>query len=230
MYMFFMGAIPLPVPPSKLEIKTKSRNKTIDLLNDGEVSVLKEGGLAEISFTALLPRFKLPFSSPVHLDPSVYLTLFELYKTEKTVFQFIVIRTLPNFLPLKPTNIKCTLEDFTVIEDASNGLDITVNITLKQYKEAGLKILKNLATALTVAGAVMATGSAVATAIVNSNRSKETAPKNKTYTVKKGDTLYGIAKKELGDGSKWKEIYNLNKDKIKNPDLIYPDQKLTLPN
>ena len=40
MYMFFMGVIPLPVPPSKLEIKTKSRNKTIDLLNDGEVSVL----------------------------------------------------------------------------------------------------------------------------------------------------------------------------------------------
>lgn len=227
MYMFFMGVIPLPVPPSKLEIKTKSRNKTIDLLNDGEVSVLKEGGLAEISFTALLPRYKLPFSSPAHLDPSIYLTLFELYKSEKQVFQFIVVRTLPNFLPLKPTNIKCTLEDFTVIEDASNGLDVTVNITLKQYKEARLKtvtVIDKIATVLSVAGSVMATAS------VSIPRSKETAPKNKTYTVKKGDTLYNISKKELGDGSRWKEIYNLNKDKIKNPDLIYPDQKLTLPN
>ena len=54
--------------------------------------------------------------------------------------------------------------------------------------------------------------------------------KNKTYIVKKGDCLYNIAKKELGDGARWKEIYNLNKDKIENPDLIYPDQKLTLPN
>lgn len=227
MYMFFMGAIPLPVPPSKLEIKTKSRNKTIDLLNDGEVSVVKEGGLAEISFTALLPRFKLPFSSPVHLDPSVYLTLFELLKSEKQVFQFIVVRTLPNYLPLKPTNIKCTLEDFTVIEDAGNGLDVTVNITLKQYKEAGLKTVKlieNIATALSVAGSAMATASVLIP------RSKETAPKNTTYTVKKGDTLYNISKKELGDGARWKEIYNLNKDKIENPDLIYPDQKLTLPN
>ena len=228
MYMFFMGAIPLPVPPSKLEIKTKSRNKTIDLLNDGEVSILKEAGLAEISFTALLPRHKLPFSSPAHLDPSVYLKQFEYLKSEKKVFQFIVVRTLPNFAPLKPTNIKCTLEDFTVIEDASNGLDVTVNITLKQYKEAGLKEVKIIneviATGLSVAGSIMATASIAIT------RSKETAPKHKTYIVKKGDSLWNISKKELGDGARWKEIYNLNKDKIKNPDLIYPDQKLTLPN
>ena len=51
----------------------------------------------------------------------------------------------------------------------------------------------------------------------------------KTYTVVKGDCLWNIAKKYLGSGSKWREIYNLNKDKIKNANLIYPGQVLKMP-
>jgi len=47
--------------------------------------------------------------------------------------------------------------------------------------------------------------------------------------VVKGDTLYDIAGKTLGDVNRWPEIYNLNKDKIENPDLIYPGQVLKLP-
>ena len=38
-----------------------------------------------------------------------------------------------------------------------------------------------------------------------------------------------IAKKQLGNGADYTKIYNLNKDKIKNPNLIYPGQVLTLP-
>jgi len=49
------------------------------------------------------------------------------------------------------------------------------------------------------------------------------------YTVVKGDCLWKIAEKELGDGRRYIEIYNLNRDKIKNPDLIYVGQKLILP-
>ncbi len=51
----------------------------------------------------------------------------------------------------------------------------------------------------------------------------------KTYTVKKGDCLWNIAASELGDGSRWPEIYELNKDKINNPRLIYAGQELVLP-
>lgn len=51
----------------------------------------------------------------------------------------------------------------------------------------------------------------------------------KTYTVKPGDCLYNISKSTLGDGGRYKEIYSLNKDKLKNPNLIYPGQVLQLP-
>ena len=50
-----------------------------------------------------------------------------------------------------------------------------------------------------------------------------------TYTVKSGDSLSKIAKAQYGDASKWKRIYEANREKIKNPDLIYPGQEFTIP-
>jgi nucleoid-associated protein YgaU len=59
--------------------------------------------------------------------------------------------------------------------------------------------------------------------------SSTTAPGGRTVTVKSGDSLSKIAKRELGDANRWTAIYEANKDKIKNPDLIHPGQVLTLP-
>ena len=55
------------------------------------------------------------------------------------------------------------------------------------------------------------------------------APAEKTYVVKAGDSLSKIAKAEYGDASKWKKIFEANRDQIKNPDLIHPGQKLRIP-
>jgi nucleoid-associated protein YgaU len=47
--------------------------------------------------------------------------------------------------------------------------------------------------------------------------------------VKKGDTLSKIAGQEYGDASEWRRIFDANRDKIKDPDLIHPGQELTIP-
>jgi nucleoid-associated protein YgaU len=52
---------------------------------------------------------------------------------------------------------------------------------------------------------------------------------DRTYTVVAGDSLSKIAKREYGDASQWKRIYDANKDEIKNPDLIYPGQTFRIP-
>jgi nucleoid-associated protein YgaU len=52
---------------------------------------------------------------------------------------------------------------------------------------------------------------------------------NKTYTVKDGDTLWAIAKRELGSPFAWPDLWGVNREQIRNPDLIYPDQVLRLP-
>jgi nucleoid-associated protein YgaU len=51
----------------------------------------------------------------------------------------------------------------------------------------------------------------------------------KTYEVKAGDTLSKIAKQEYGDAGQWRRIYEANKDLLKDPDKIFPGQKLRIP-
>ena len=52
---------------------------------------------------------------------------------------------------------------------------------------------------------------------------------DRRHVAQKGETLSSIAGSRLGDASRWPEIYNLNRDKIENPKLIYPGQILKLP-
>ena len=51
----------------------------------------------------------------------------------------------------------------------------------------------------------------------------------KTYTVKSGDTLGGIAKAHLGSAGAYMKIFELNKDQLTDPDKIKPGQVLRLP-
>lgn len=54
-------------------------------------------------------------------------------------------------------------------------------------------------------------------------------PPPKVYTVKPGDSLWAIARRLLGDGSRWREIYEANKGVIgPDPNLIYPGQELRI--
>jgi len=57
------------------------------------------------------------------------------------------------------------------------------------------------------------------------------APPVISYTVVRGDCLWNIAKKKehYGNGFAWPVIYKANRDKIKNPDLIYPAQVFSIP-
>lgn len=51
----------------------------------------------------------------------------------------------------------------------------------------------------------------------------------KEYTIQIGDTFWKIAEKELGSGSRWQSIYELNKDKMKEPNKLKAGQKIIIP-
>lgn len=49
------------------------------------------------------------------------------------------------------------------------------------------------------------------------------------YTIKSGDTLWAIASKFLGNGAKYPEIFEANREVIEDPDKIFPGQKIRIP-
>lgn len=221
-YYFYLGKTLLPVAPQKLQLKIKNTSKTYTLINEGEINVLKTPGLTDIEFDALLPNVKYPFATykSGFKGAKTFLEVLKNYKQNKETFQFIVTRTLPNGKMLFDTNMKVSLESYTIKEDAkSYGMDVMVTIKLKQYRDFSTKTC-NIQFASTKPKVV-----------VQPVRPPENPPKpaNQTYTVVKGDCLWNIAKKFYGNGSKYTVIFNANRDKIKNANLIYPGQVLTIP-
>ena len=140
-YQFFMDKMLCPVAPSKLELKINGLNKTMTLINEGEINVLKKAGLTDVSFDLLLPNVKYPFATykSGFKNAKYFLDKLESLKTEKKAFQFIVTRTFPNGKMLFDTNMKVSLEDYTIKENSGEGFDVVVSIKLKQYKDYGTK-------------------------------------------------------------------------------------------
>ena len=60
-------------------------------------------------------------------------------------------------------------------------------------------------------------------------KSGSSSTANKVYVVVSGDSLSKIAKREYGDAGAWTRIFEANKDILKDPDKIFPGQKLKIP-
>lgn len=215
-YFFYLGKLLLPVTPEKLQLKIKNNNKTMQLINFSEINILKSAGLTEITFDALLPNTKYPFATykDGFQKASYYLEELEKLKIDMKPFQFIVTRRKPTGEVIYDTNMKVSLEDYTILEQASLGFDNKVSIKLKQYKDYSTKTIKLTTEQKNNQKTIVATQ--------QNTRESNNSPKTQNYTVVKGDCLWSIAKKYYGDGSQYTKIYNANKDKIKNPNLIYP--------
>jgi nucleoid-associated protein YgaU len=73
-------------------------------------------------------------------------------------------------------------------------------------------------------------GSSSAQTPLQRQQEEHAAPQGgRSYTVRSGDSLSKIAKEVYGDASKWRAIYEANRDTITNPDLIHPGDVLQLP-
>ena len=219
MYSFFIDGMELPIAPQKLTVKIKGNNKTLTLINEGDINFLRAPGLTEIPFAAVLPMLGQYSFANGYRRPDSYLNKLESLMTDKEPFRFLVSRVAPSGRLLYDTNMKVSLENYTVTEDATKGPDVTVSITLKQYISYSTKTV------------TVVKPKPEKKPVVQQKKKRETssAPKVKTYTVKSGDCLWNIAKKYYGNGAQYTKIYNANKGKIKNPNLIYPGQVLTIP-
>ncbi len=222
-YEVYLDDIRLPIPPEKIPISYPGQNKTANLINGEEINLVRPAGLAEISLDVVFPQMDYPAAV---WDGSVdnaedFLDHLQDLKESKTPFEFIVIRDGPGRFSSFDTNLDVTLEDYKVSDDVKEGFDLTVSISLKEYRNYGTKIM-NFVLIEDEAETVQASE--------ESGTERKGEPENAgSYTVVSGDSLWKIAKQLLGNGNRWQELYDLNRDKISNPNLIRPGQVLTIP-
>lgn len=220
-----------PITPSKLSIKVGSNNKVVNLIDEGDINILKSPSLIEVEFEARFPMRNYPYSRSVDSFHNYY-DFIKSLKEDKKSFRFIVARSTPNGNRTWDTNLLVALEDFEIVEDADEGDDVLITFKLKQYKPYGITTIQ------------VKQQSTTPTTTSTSDKPRDTGnkgSKSETYTIKSGDTLWAIAKKFYGDGSKWKKIYEANKSVIEstakqrgyksssNGHWIFPNTKLTIP-
>ncbi|RPI06358.1 MAG: LysM peptidoglycan-binding domain-containing protein [Ignavibacteriae bacterium] len=126
-----------------------------------------------------------------------------------------------------------------LVHSGKNGehlgqLDILVDKTTKRivkYSGQPIPILKDMEIDTAMKSLInryktfASTGYKDHTLVAGMNDSPD---KTGEYIVKKGDTLWRIAIKIMGDPFQWKQLFEMNKDLIKNAQLIYPDQKIRI--
>ncbi|MEW8955614.1 LysM peptidoglycan-binding domain-containing protein [Clostridium sp.] len=221
MYKMYLGissgeeGFTIPVLPEKIEIDENGDNKTFEVINLGEINTINLPKLTEISFESFFPKNRGPYVSSEQLfEPSFYISKIKEWREKRQKIRFIF--TGGSALEV---NDLFTIENFKLSENGGEVGDIYYSIEFKKYRTYASKkvvIVNN-----TSANKVAAQSSPPQRPVEN----KQT----NTHTVVSGDTLFYIAKRYLGNGNRWREIFNLNKDKISVPEKIYPGQVLKLP-
>lgn len=203
----------LPVNPETITISSPFGFEDVAVVRLGEKTIIGDRLPKEFTFAAFFPRdYNATYCEYSSIPkPWDAVAKIEKFRDKRLPVKFSVTGTKISYT--------VTIREFEIEpERAGNPGDIYFTITLKEYKAATVKAIKKSSTK---------TKSSTKKARPPAKKSKPS-----TYTVKKGDSLWKIAAKSTiyGSGSKWRTIYNANTKVIgKNPNLIYPGQKLVIP-
>lgn len=200
------NVLTFPITPGELSITVGSNNKVVTLINEGDINILKSPALVEVSFDARFPMRNYPYSRTPY-SFQTYFDKFKELKENKKSFRFIVARTDESGTTTWDTNLLVALESMNLKESADQGDDVIISFSLKQFKEYGIRTI-------TIKKNEPTTASTSKPKREEDNAPSKTEPEGKPYTIKAGDTLWGIAKKYYNDGAKYTVIYNANKTVI----------------
>ncbi len=202
--------IRLPVLPQTFQTKNGSNNSSVNIAGLGEIIIMQSRPALRFSFSSFFPAAGFPGLQVASLTPPLELIQkINEWKAGREPVHFIATAC--------GVDLYVAIEDFNYSEQGGDPGTYQYSITLKEYREITTRQVK--------------VDVPTATATVQKEEPRvDNTVQPKTYTVKKGDCLWNIAKKLYGNGADYSKIYSANKGVIGgNPNLIYPGQVLTIP-
>jgi len=199
------------VLPDLVNIRKANSSKSVNIQGLGEVIIKDDPEAIIVSFSSFFPAAPFP---GIQVEPDEFVTPNRLkdiitvwQKSDKPVHWFVTGMT---------TGLHFRIEDFPYFERGGDVGTLHYTLVLKEYRTVKIRSVE------------LKQEKAVVPAPAPARVDNRVAPR--THTVVKGDNLWKIARTYYGGtGSDWNKIYDANKDKIKNPNLIYPGQVFTIP-
>ena len=201
MTSMYLGQLVFPLLPESLTLTQQAAHQRVTLWDLGEVTQLRSPGQLTLSFSGFFPGEGSPTAAGAARQ------LREMMTTHAA--QLFVVAGVPF-----PLSMQMTVEELTLTQQAGDEDGIHYALTLREYRTP------TFTTIVTTADS----GSGGTAALPQRPDSR---PAETRYTVVKGDSLWAIARRFLGSGSRYPEIARLNQ--IPNSNLIYPGQVLRLP-
>ena len=203
-----------PVTPSEVICETSASISTESINDLGNVSLFSGVELKSIPIDSFFPNKDYSFCTYSNIEkPYELVRKLETWQNNGTKLRYIVSDGY--------TNIPVMINSLTYQEQDGTG-DVYFSLSLIEYKEIKLNKTSSSDNSNSNNNAT--------------NRPTENAPKpngeNKTHKVVKGDSLWSIAQKYYGDGSKYPKIKEANKSKypsLSKNNIIYTNMELVIP-
>ncbi|PAK52905.1 LysM peptidoglycan-binding domain-containing protein [Paenibacillus sp. 7541] len=197
-----------PVNPERIEVKEGGNGKGYTIVGLGEINTILYPKLTEISFKSFFPGRMYPFVHTDELLPPIdYINTIKGWMETRRPVRLVVTGLVPDTAQAAggtqadgtktfALNMAASIESFDWNTMSGSPEDVEFSITLKRYRFYGAKKVVPVKNAQPAAA--------------KTNSRPDDRQKPATYTVVKGDTLWSIAQKLLGSGSRHTEIQKLN--------------------
>lgn len=201
----------IPVNPETIGYEGSNNYEDIVLASGDEKTIIGGHNLKSFTIESFFPAKRVSYMATSKFSsPMGYVTRFEKWSKDKKVLQLLVTGT--------NINHRVTIRSFKWNENGGAVGDIDYVLELKEYKPISYSAIK------------VVTGKTGTSTGKTSKRPTTQKQTPKTHVVKTNESLWTIAKKYYGTGTKGEAIYLKNKSLIgPNKNLITPGMRLILP-